>query len=302
MSQMPGLTTGVSSVIGHRRQIIDFAKEVERRGFPLISSPSSGDCVAMCQSILEVTRSIKVMASVQPIYHRVAVSLAETGAHLHELSGGRFRLGIGVSHALSHQVYHVQPGPPLEDSRAYVAQMRAAVEWTGPQAPIIMAALRDRMFDLAVEIADGVFTSRACRSHLAKQVARIPADRRAAGFFVGNAIPTVIDDDPEVALNVIRRSQVFHVGLPNYRNYWRSVGYVEEMDAVEAALAKGEHDRIPALLSEEWLRNVTLFGTPSAVREGIEAYFDLGVFPVLSPVLRDAGPSAHYESVLALYD
>ncbi|WP_340315191.1 LLM class flavin-dependent oxidoreductase [Rhizorhabdus argentea] len=299
---MPGFSTGGSSVIGHRRQIMDLAGEIERRGFPLISTPSSGDCVAMSQSILEVTRSIKVMAAVQPIYHRVPVSLAETGAHLHELGGGRFRLGIGVGHELSNQVYHVQPGRPLDDVRAYVARMRAAIEWTGPQAPIIMAALRSRMFDLAVDIADGVLTSRACRAALAKQLARIPADRRAAGFFVGNAVPTVIDDDPEIALNVMRQSQVFYMGLPNYRNYWRSVGYVEEMDAVEAALAKGEHDRIPALLSEAWLRNVTLFGTPSTVREGIEAYFDIGVLPVLSPVLRDAGPSAHYESVLALYD
>ncbi len=302
MRQMPGFTTGVSSVIGHRQRIIDFAREIERRGFPLISTPSSGDCVAMSQSILGVTRSVKVMAAVQPIYHRVPVSLAETGAHLHEVSGGRFQLGIGVSHELANKVYHVQPGPPLEDCRAYVAAMRAAVEWTGPQAPIIMAALRDRMFDLAVEIADGVFPSRACRVHLAKQVARIPADRRAAGFFVGNAIPTVIDADPEVARNVMRQSQAFYMGLPNYRNYWRSVGYVEEMDAVEAALAKGEHERIPTLLSDAWLRNVTLFGTPSTVREGLEAYFDIGVLPVLSPVLRDASLSAHYESVLALYD
>lgn len=302
MDQLPGITTGVSSVIGHRRQIIDFASEVERRGFPLISTPSAGDCVAMAQSILEATRSITVMASVQPIYHRVAVSLAETGAHLHELSGGRFRLGIGVSHELSHQAYHVRAGRPLEDSRVYVARMRAAVERTGPQAPIVMAALKDRMFDLAVEIADGVFPSRACRHHLAKQVTRIPADRRAAGFFVGNAIPTVIDADPAVALNVMRQSQVFYMGLPNYRNYWRSVGYVEEMDAVEAALSRGEHDRIAALLSEKWLRNVTLFGTPSTVREGVEAYFDIGVLPVLNPVLRDASPSAHYESVLALYE
>lgn len=302
MNQMPGFGTGGSSVIGQRRHIIDMAKEVERRGFALISCPSAGDCVAMSQSILEATRSIKVMAAVQPIYHRVPVSLAETGAHLHELSEGRFLLGIGVSHGRSHQVYHVQPGQPLEDSRAYVAEMRAAVDWTGPQAPIIMAALRDKMFNLAVEIADGVFMSRACRAYLAKQLACVPAERRNAGFFIGNAVPTVIDDDPKIALNVMRQSQAFYVGLANYRNYWRSAGYVEEMDAVEAALARGEDDRIPALLSEEWLRNITLFGTPSTVREGIEAYFDIGVFPVISPVLREESPWAHYEAVFALYD
>lgn len=301
MRAMPGFGTGVSSVIGLRREIIDLAVEIEKLGFPMITCPSAGDCVAMSQSILEATQAVTVMAAVQPIYHRVPVSLAETGAHLHELSGGRFRLGIGVSHDVANQVYQVQPGRPLEDIRHYIAEMRAGVERTGPQPPIIMAALRDRMFDLAVEIADGVFMSRACRSHLAKQIARIPADRRDAGFFVGNSVPTVIDADPAVALNVMRQSQAFYVGLANYRNYWRSAGYVEEMDAVEAALAKGEHDRIPALLSEYWLRNIALFGSPSMVREGIEAYFDIGVFPVISPVVRTVGSWTHYESVFALY-
>ncbi|MEJ7925348.1 LLM class flavin-dependent oxidoreductase [Sphingobium sp. AN641] len=302
MTDMPGFGTGGSPVIGNRRQMIELAKEIERRGFPLISTPSSCDCVAMSQSMLEATRSVTVMAAVQPIYHRVAVSLAETGAHLHELSEGRFRLGIGVSHDLSNRIYHVQPGQPLEDCRAYVAQMRAAVEWTGPQAPIVMAALRNRMFDLAVEIADGVFMSRACRRYLAHQVARVPAERREQGFFVGNSIPVVIDDDPQVAFDVMRHSQAFYLGLANYRNYWRAVGYVEEMDAIEAALSKGERDRIPALVSEEWLRNITLFGTPATVREGIEAYFAMGIMPVISPVLREASANAHYESVFALYN
>ena len=144
--------------------------------------------------------------------------------------------------------------------------------------------------------------SRACRNYLANQVARIPADRRKEGFFVGNSIPVVIDDDPQVALNIMRQSQTLYLGLANYRNYWRGVGYVEEMDAIEAALAKGEQDRIPALMSEKWLKNITLFGTASMVREGIEAYFDMGIMPVIGPVLREAGAMAHYESVFALYN
>lgn len=302
MTRMPGFGTGVSSVIGHRRQIIDLAGEIERRGFSLISCPSSGDCVAMAQSILHATGSIAVMAAVQPIYHRLPLSLAETGAHIHEVSGGRFRLGIGVGHVLSNRSYGIEPGRPLEDCRAYVAALRAAAEGSGPQPPIVMAALRGRMFDLAVEIADGVVTSRACRMHLAAQVARISAERRDAGFLVANSIPTVIDDDPAVALEVIRQSQAFYVGLENYRNYWRSVGYVEEMDAVEAALARGEQDRVPQLLSEAWLRNIALFGTPSTVRDGIEALFDIGVMPILSPVLREAGSTSHYANIFALYD
>lgn len=301
MTRMPGFSTGGSPVIGHRRTMIELATEVERRGFPLITSPSSSDCVAMAQSFLEATRTVKVMTAIQPIYHRAAVSLGETVAHLHELNEGRFTLGIGVGHAISHKIFHVQAGQPVEDMRQYVAQIRSAADYTGPQPPVVVAALRNRMFDLAVEIADGVITSRACKTYLAKQLAGVPKERRGEGFFVGNSVPTVIDDDIAVALGVMRQSQAFYLGLPNYRNYWRSAGYAEEMERIETALTNGESARIPELVSEDWLRQISLFGTPSQVRDGIEAYFDLGVLPILSPVLRSESATAHYQNVFALF-
>ena len=46
--------------------------------------------------------------------------------------------------------------------------------------------------------------------------------------------------------------------LPNYRNYWKEAGYVEEMEAIEKAVAAGERERIPSLLSDAWLSDCTL--------------------------------------------
>ena len=62
--------------------------------------------------------------------------------------------------------------------------------------------------------------------------------------------------------------------LPYYRNYWRECGYTEEMTAIERAIAEGRNDDVPQYLTDSWLEDVTLFGPPAKVREGIEAWRD----------------------------
>jgi hypothetical protein len=72
--------------------------------------------------------------------------------------------------------------------------------------------------------------------------------------------------------------------LPNYRNYWKEAGYVEEMEAIERALKAREFERVPELLSDRWLQDVTLFGPAKRVRDELERWFDAGIrTPILVP-------------------
>ncbi len=81
------------------------------------------------------------------------------------------------------------------------------------------------------------------------------------------------------------------MALPNYRNYWKAVGYEEEMDAIEAALAAGERDKVPGLMSDKWLADCTLFGSATDVRDGVEAWFDAGVTtPIVVMSSTKGGP------------
>ena len=68
--------------------------------------------------------------------------------------------------------------------------------------------------------------------------------------------------------------------LPNYRNYWKQAGYEEEMVAIEVALAAGDRDALPALMTDRWLDDCTISGSPSEVRDQLEAWFDIGVLPI----------------------
>ena len=301
MSGMPAVS--LVAVPGRRKRAGELAAEVERRGFSGIYCPSvGGDQLSFCVSIAQATSTLPFGTSIQPIYFRSAWDLAQTAGYLNELSDGRFRLGLGVSHGPVHERLGLQPGRPLSDIRNYVADLRSAAEKPGGLPPITLAALRDRMLDLAVEISDGAVWANAARSHMAKQVARIPAERRQDGFFVGNMIPTVIDDDRAAAAAVNRRTLSGYVRLPNYRSYWAEAGYGEEMAAIEAALDAGETDRIPDLMTDRWLSDVTLYGSVADVRAGIEAWQDAGVTtPIIVPSSTSGGQLKAIDELFAAF-
>ena len=134
------------------------------------------------------------------------------------------------------------------------------------------------MIALAGEIADGMVFANGARSHMAASLAALPAAKRDdPAFFIGNMIPTCISDDVEAAKAVNRKTLTRYALLPNYRNYWKEAGYVEEMEAVERAAAEKRLDDVPQYLSDRWLADCTLFGPAARVREGLEAWYAAGI-------------------------
>lgn len=265
------------AVPGRRRRTIELAKEVEKRGFGGIFSPSPFGNMSLCEALAWNTETIPFGTAIAPIYQRTITDFAQSAAVMHEVSGGRFRLGIGVAHWPSHVRMGVTPGKPLGDTRSFVERFRAQ-EGLGELPPIIIAALRKRMVALAGEIAEGVVFANASLSHMGVSLAALPdATRNDPGFFLGNMIPTCISDDIEAAKAVNRRTLTSYGFLPNYRNYWKEAGYVEEMEAVEKAIAEGRNADVPGCFSDKWLADNTLFGTASKVRDGVEAWKAAGV-------------------------
>lgn len=265
------------AVPGRRRRTLEIAREIERRGFAGIYAPSMFGNMSLCEALAWNTGSIPFGTAIAPVYQRTVSDFAQSAAVMHEVSGGRFRLGIGVAHGPSHVRMGVTPGKPLGDVRGFVERFRAQ-EGLGPLPPVIVAALRRKMVALAGEVADGVVFANAARSHMAASLAALPAAKRDdPGFFIGNMVPTCISDDVEAAKAVNRRTLTSYGLLPNYRNYWKEAGYEEEMGAIEAALAEGRTGDVPKCFSDKWLADNTLFGPAAKVREGVEAWREAGV-------------------------
>lgn len=272
------------AVPGRRRLTVEIAQEIERQGFAGIYSPSMFGNMSLCEALAWNTSTIPFGTAIAPIYQRTVGDFAQSAAMIHEVSGGRFALGIGVAHGPSHVRMGVTPGKPLGDTRSFIEKFRAQ-EGLGTLPPIIVAALRQRMVALAGEIGQGVVFANATRSHMAASLDALPAGaRQNPDFFIGNMLPTCISDDAEAAKAVCRKALTSYGFLPNYRNYWREAGFQEEMDAVEKAIAEGRNGDVPGCYSDRFLSENTLFGSAAKVREGIEAWREAGVrTPIVVP-------------------
>jgi len=275
-------SVGLVAVAGRRRATLEMAQRLEREGFTGIYCPSPGDGLALCQSLALSTREIPFGTSIANIYTRHPFEYAQTAAVVHELSGGRFRFGIGVSHGPTYERLGLQPGRPLDDIRKFVGEVAALAPQVGALPPIVLATLRRRMVELSAEVAQGAVWANGARSHMAASLGHLPErTRNDPAFFIGNMVPMCIDDDRAAAAAVMRRTLASYVRLPNYQNYWIEAGYGDEMLAIREALARGDTQRVPELMSDRWLRDVTLFGSVKDVREGAEAWLAIGVRTVI---------------------
>lgn len=301
MSQKPAVS--LAAVPGRRQKILELGLEIERRGYPGIYGPSLGDSLSLMTALAAMTSEVELGTSIMPIYFREARDFAATASFIHELSGGRFRFGVGVSHEPALTRMGIQAGKPLGDMRRFVEELKNT-ERVGELPPIVLATLRDRMIQLSEEIGDGMVFANGARSYMRHSLSVLSDEsRNSADFFIGNMIPTCISDDRAAAAAVNRRTLTSYAFLPNYRNYWKAAGYEEEMNAVEAAIEAGDMNRVPECLSDRWLADTTLFGTASEVREGIEAWFDAGIrTPIIVPSSAAGNQLKAFEEFFALYD
>jgi len=189
----------------------------------------------------------------------------------------------------------VQAGRPLSDIRNYVDTLRTNEKYSGELPPIYLAALRDKMLDLAQEVAQGALWANASHSFTVDQVKRVTRDRST--FRLSNMIPTVVSDDVEAAKAVNRKTMINYVRLPNYRNYWRAAGYGDEMDAVERTIAEGGD--VTTVMSDRWLTDCTLAGPASAVRDGLDRWYDLGIEPI---AVMSSTSGGQVKAVAELFD
>jgi alkanesulfonate monooxygenase SsuD/methylene tetrahydromethanopterin reductase-like flavin-dependent oxidoreductase (luciferase family) len=302
-TSIPMPAVALAAVPGRRRATLDLAREIETRGFAGIYCASFGDAMGLSHSIAHVTERIPFGTSIANLYMRHPSDYAQSAAMIHELSGGRFRFGVGVSHGPMHRRAGIEAGKPLSDMRDFVAKLRE-VPRIGDLPPIVIAGLRTKMVALSAEIGEGVVFANASCTHMPTSLSALPgAKRKDENFFIGNMIPTCISDDLEAAAAVNRKTLTMYLGLPNYRNYWKEAGYQEEMEAVEAALEAGERERLPELMTDRWLSDCTLYGPPSRVLDGLEAWYAAGLrTPILVPASAVGNQMKAFEEFFALFE
>jgi len=301
MAQKPAVS--LAAMAGRRQATLEIAQEIERRGFAGIYCPSFGDGVGLCEALALATKEIPLGTAIANIYTRHPYDYALTATMIHELSRGRFRFGIGVSHAAVNKRLGVRTGKPLADVRTFVAELQKGAQRWGDLPPIVLATLRRPMAQLAGQIAQGAVWANAARSYMSAALAPLKSVAGHGDFFVANMIPTCIAEDRQAAAAMMRKTLTGYVMLPNYQNYWIEAGYEDEMHAIQRALQNGQQDTIPTLMSDKWLRDVTVFGSVAEVRDGVDAWVAAGVkTPILVPSSTKGGQLVAMQELFAAFD
>jgi alkanesulfonate monooxygenase SsuD/methylene tetrahydromethanopterin reductase-like flavin-dependent oxidoreductase (luciferase family) len=239
-----------------------------------------------------------------PIYPRHPVLLAQEALTLADITGGRLRLGIGVSHVPAmRDALGLDMGEPLAVMQEYVAVLRGAltgrvkhegaryrVSWqttlSSPPAPppIYLAALGTRMCELAGELADGVVLWLCAPEYI--RTAVLPALRRGReragksleGFEVVAAVPAALTVDVAAGRALLAAELTRYLALPFYRAMLRKSGFGAELDAYDRAPA-------PERVGEKLIGALGAVGDYAALAAFVQEHRAAGVtLPAIRPI------------------
>ena len=218
-------------------------KEREAQGFASVWMPNifGLDAITGLAIAGRETKRIELGTGVVPTYPRHPTAIAQQALTAQVASGGRFVLGIGLSHKIviegmlgmsydrpaRHMREYLKVLGPLLEGKPAAHQgehyrVNAGLQFPGvPRVPVLVAALGPTMLKLTGELADGTVTwmtgPKTIESHIAptiREAAKAAGrpDPRIVGSF-----PIALTNDPDGAREVAAKVFQIYGTLPSYR-------------------------------------------------------------------------------------
>ena len=238
-------------------EAVRFATRLEELGYGCLWLPETfgRDPFAHVAHLAGEATTMSFATGIANIHHRHPGAMVQAANALAEQTGGRFVLGVGVSHEPFVSGLRGLPyEKPLAAMRTYLEAMKAA-PYMGPApadpVPVLVAALGPKMLELAGTHADGAHPYWTTPEHTAQAREVLGPDK---ALCVEQKV--VLTDDADVARETAIGALAVYVKLPNYRNNWLRLGFTdEEIDGhatrfLDAVVAWGAVDAIEARLRE----------------------------------------------------
>ncbi len=293
---------------------LPLAQEAERLGYTTALAPEGlRDAISLLGWIAGQTTDIGLLSGVCQIPARTPVLAAMSAGSLNMLSGGRFRLGLGISNAYATTNWYGQAfEQPLGRTREYVDIVRMALRGeevryhgrhhtlprspeTGTgfriadrgEVPIQLAAVGPKNLELAGEIADGWVGVFYSVEQVARALPRLAAGRALAGrtlegFELTLTVPLAIGPDPrELAVPITRYVAHFlSLGHREENFYYRiaaEMGLGAQAALVQDRYADGDAAGAAAAVPFEFVDEIALLGPADRIAARMKAYADAGV-------------------------
>jgi F420-dependent oxidoreductase-like protein len=294
------------------------AKQADQLGYAVVWAAEAygSDAVTVLSWIAAQTSRIDVGSAVLQIPARTPAMTAMTAATLDTLSGGRFRLGLGVSGPQVSEGWHgVRFTAPLARTREYAAIVRAALRRErlryegehftlplpdGPgkalrltvrparkHIPLYLAAIGPKNLALTGEIADGWLPVFFSPAHAGEQLAQIRAGADAAGrsldgFDVVPTVPLVVGDDWQACADAVRGYAALYLGGMGSRdkNFYNQLacrmGFESEAAEVQEKYLARDQAGAMAAVPLEFLDATSLLGPKERIAEKMTEFAEAG--------------------------
>ncbi len=261
-------------------QLADFMKAIEKNGYSAFWHPESRGYEAMSLGsyLLSKTEKLVIGSSIANIYARDAFTARRGMISLNDFSGGRYILGLGVSHI---PMVEGLRGHKYDKPLGAMSNYLDAIHQDAPaDAPIVVAALGPKMLELSGKKSMGAVPYNVTPAHTA-QAAKI----LGKGKVLAVEQKVTIETDPAKARALGRKELSRYMVLPNYRNNWLRLGFTEK------DLSDGGSDK--------FIDAMCLWGDANTVKKGLRAHFDAGATHVCLQPVHDDGDFAARDKMLA---
>lgn len=238
-----GLMHGANGPDGSLDELVAAAKRAEKLGFATLWVPNifSWDAIGVLTVLGRETERIELGTAVVPSYPRHPMAMAQAALTASAASGGRFTLGIGLSHkVVIEDMFGLSYDKPARHMREYLEvltpllrgepvkyegeqyRVQGGIQVPGAQpVPLVVAALGPAMLGITGRLADGTITwmtgPRTLGDHIvpglraAAEKAGRPAPRVVAG------LPIALTNDPDAARETMAKTFSIYGTLPSYR-------------------------------------------------------------------------------------
>lgn len=314
-----GLMLSYLTVADSPSDSVELARAAERLGFAVVWTAESygGDAVTYASWIAAHTSAIDVGTAVMQIPGRSPAMTAMTATTLDLLSGGRFRLGVGVSGPQVSEGWHgVRFAKPVARTREYLTVVRAAIAREtvvhpgahyqlplpeGPgkalklnlkplrtTIPTYLASVGPRSLELCGELADGWLAVFFDTELGARQLGHIRTGRERGGrtmadFDVAIAAGLVVGDDLERCADELRPAAALYIGGMGSReeNYYnrmaRDMGFVDAAEQIQDLFLGGRQRDAAAAVPTEFITRTALVGSVDQIAARLKVLAAAGV-------------------------
>lgn len=303
---------------GNDADNLALAREADRLGYSVVWAAEAygSDAATVLAWVAAQTQRIDVGSAVFQIPGRTPANTAMTAATLDTLSGGRFRLGLGVSGPQVSEGWHgVRFDRPLRRTREYIDIVRMAlarqrVSYAGEfftlplpdgpgkaltltvhpvreSIPIYLAAVGPKNLELAGEIADGWLAILFDPGFAPELLASVESGRRKVGkdltgFDVVPTVPVVMGKDPQACADPVRAYCALYIGGMGSRekNFYNALavrmGYDEAAATIQDRYLGKDYAGAAAAVPFEFVDRTSLIGPPERIAERLHAYAEAG--------------------------